>query len=125
SEAKVAYGTMLNDRHEFAKSLPMLREAAAAQPDNLGFIEPYLNALVGVGKMDDATKVMASATSRFPGNARIAFLSGRVDDGMDRTRQAEESYKRAISADPTLVDANIALANLYLRLHRIADAKPQ
>jgi len=123
--AKGAYGALLVERHDYAKAAPMLKDAVDKAPQNLAYIESYLNALIGLGKMDEATKMMATASGRFPGNARIAFLSGRVEDGMDRTKQAEESYKRAISADDKMVEANIALASLYLRLHRFAEAKPQ
>ncbi len=123
--AKGAYGALLVERHDYAKATPMLKDAVDKEPQNLGYIESYLNSLIGIGKMDEATKMMATASGRFPGNARIAFLSGRVEDGMDRTKQAEESYKRAISADSKMVEANIALAGLYLRLHRFAEAKPQ
>ncbi|MBK7857992.1 MAG: zinc-ribbon domain-containing protein [Archangiaceae bacterium] len=123
--AKGAYGALLVERHDYAKAMPMLKDASDKAPQNLGYIETYLNALIGLGKMDEATKVMASASGRFPGNARIAFLSGRVEDGMDRTKQAEESYKRAISADGKMVEANIALSSLYLRLRRFGEAKPQ
>ncbi|MBL8953939.1 MAG: zinc-ribbon domain-containing protein, partial [Myxococcaceae bacterium] len=123
--AKGTYGALLVERHDYAKATPMLKDAVDKSPQNLAYIESYLNSLIGLGKMDEATKMMQTASGRFPGNARIAFLSGRVEDGMDRTKQAEESYKRAISADPTMVEANIALAGLYLRLHRFAEAKPQ
>jgi predicted Zn finger-like uncharacterized protein len=123
--AKGAYGALLVERHDYAKAMPMLKDAVEKEPQNLPYIETYLNSLIGIGKMDEATKVMAAASGRFPGNARIAFLSGRVEDGMDRTKQAEESYRRAISADPAMVEANIALSSLYLRLRRFAEAKPQ
>lgn len=123
--AKGAYGALLVERHDYAKAAPMLKDAVDKAPQNLPYTETYLNALIGLGKMDEATKVMTAASGRFPGNARIAFLSGRVEDGMDRTKQAEESYKRAISADANMVEANIALASLYLRLRRFQEAKPQ
>jgi tetratricopeptide (TPR) repeat protein len=123
--AKATYGMVLNERHDFAKAAPMLKDASEKVPENLAYIEAYLNALVGTGKMDDAQKLMAAAEKRFPGNARMMFLSGRVEDGLDRTKNAEESYKKAIAADPKMVEANIELAELYLRLRRFGEAKPQ
>jgi tetratricopeptide (TPR) repeat protein len=123
--AKAAYGIVLNERHDFAKAAPMLKDASEKSPENLAYVEAYLNALVGTGKMDDAQKLMATAEKRFPGNARMMFLSGRVEDGLDRTKNAEDYYKKAIAADPKMVEANIELAELYLRLRRFSEAKPQ
>lgn len=106
------------------KALPLFRDAAAAAPDNLEYTEGYLSSLILLGKMDEATKVMGSANARFPGNAMLSYLSGRVADALDDSKSAEDGYKRAIAADPTITDAHLYLSRLYVRFRRYADALP-
>src|SRR6185436_9208973 len=50
---------------------------------------------------------------------------GRISDALDNATDAETHYKRAIAADPKLYQANLSLARFYLRMRRVADAKPQ
>jgi tetratricopeptide (TPR) repeat protein len=107
------------------KALPLFKAAAEATPESLEFAEAYLTTLISLGKMQDALQVVQGSTARFPGNARLAYLSARVDDALDHSKEAEAAYLRAASADPTLVDAHLYLARLYLRFRRFNDAKPQ
>ncbi|MBS1148634.1 MAG: family finger-like domain/tetratricopeptide repeat protein, partial [Myxococcaceae bacterium] len=111
--------------HDHAKALPYFKEAAEASPESLEYAEAYLSSLIVLGKMEDAMGVVAGSTARFPANARLIYLSARVDDALDRTKEAEAAYLRAAAADPTLVEAQLYLARLYLRFRRVSDAKPQ
>ncbi len=106
------------------KAVVPFREAATAAPDNLDYTEGYLSALILLGKMDEATKVVAGANARFPGNATLSYLSGRVSDALDDSKAAEEAYKRAIAADATIADAYLYLSRLYVRFRRFSDALP-
>lgn len=106
------------------KAMPLFRDAATAAPDNLDYTEGYLSSLILLGKMDEATKVMTGANARFPGNAMLSYLSGRVADALDDSKSAEDGYKRAIAADPTITDAYLYLSRLYVRFRRFTDALP-
>lgn len=106
------------------KALPLFRDAATAAPDNLDYTEGYLSSLILLGKMDEATKVMTGANARFPGNAMLSYLSGRVADALDDSKSAEDGYKRAIAADATITDAYLYLSRLYVRFRRFSDALP-
>lgn len=111
--------------HDLDSALPMAKQAAEGSPETLEYTEEYLSLLVTLGKMEDALKVVSDASKRFPGNASIGYLKGRVDDTLDKPKDAEEDYRSAVAADPKLVVAQLFLARLYLRFHRISDAKPQ
>ena len=111
--------------HNHAKALPYFKEAAEASPESLEYAEAYLSSLIALGKMEDATQVVSAARARFPGNARLTYLSARVDDALDRTKEAEAAYLKAAAADPSLVDAHLYLARLYVRFRRLNEAKPQ
>lgn len=123
--AKERLATLLLSQREFAKALPFYKEVVDKDPQSLEGTEGYLAALIGAAKMDDALKAVAAANARFPGKARIAYLDGRVNDALDNAAEAEKHYKRALNADPKLVDAALHLSWLYLRARRAADAKAQ
>lgn len=110
--------------HDADKAAPLLKQAVASTPESLDYAEGYLSALIALGKMDEAQKVVQSATSRFPGNAMLAYLSGRVADAIDNSKEAEASYRRAIAADQKLIDAYLYLARLHIRFRRFGEAKP-
>ena len=106
------------------KAYPHYRDAAATTPESLEYTAGYLSTLVLLGKMDEATKAVTSANARFPGNATILYLSARVSDALDDPKAAEDGYKRAIAADPTIADAYLYLSRLYVRFRRYGDARP-
>ncbi|HZN95590.1 MAG TPA: tetratricopeptide repeat protein, partial [Myxococcales bacterium] len=123
--AKAMLARVLLGQREFKRALPLFKEATTRDPANLEYAEGYLQALVATGNMSEAIAEVARVNQRFPGNARIAFLYGRISDALDNAADAETHYKRAIKADPRLYQANLALARFYLRMRRVADAKPQ
>jgi tetratricopeptide (TPR) repeat protein len=106
------------------KAAPLFAVATKSQPGELEYTEGYLEALISLGRMDEATKVMNAANNRFPGNARLSYLSARVADVLDNPKEAEEAYKRAIAADPKIIDAYLYLSRLYMRFRRFQEAEP-
>ncbi|MBX7117210.1 MAG: zinc-ribbon domain-containing protein, partial [Myxococcaceae bacterium] len=123
--AKAGMAQLLLNRGEFEKAVPFFKEAAEAAPNSLETVDGYLSSLIGAGKMEDALKVVQSASTRFPGNARLAYLNARVDDALDHVPEAQRNYLAAVAADPTMVDANLGLARLYIRFRRFSEARPQ
>jgi predicted Zn finger-like uncharacterized protein len=122
--AKGRMARVLANLNQPEKAYPLFRDASTASPDDLEYAEGYLTTLILLGKMDEATKAVASANARFPGNAMISYLSGRVSDALDDPKAAEDGYKRAIAADPTIADAYLYLSRLYVRFRRYNDARP-
>ncbi|MCU0695866.1 MAG: zinc-ribbon domain-containing protein [Myxococcaceae bacterium] len=122
--AKGRLARVLATLNQPEKAYPLFRDASTASPDNLEYAEGYLSTLILLGKMDEATKVVAGANARFPGNAMISYLAGRVSDALDDSKAAEDGYKRAIAADPTIADAYLYLSRLYVRFRRYNDARP-
>ncbi len=110
--------------HVPEKAAPLFQVAVAATPESLENTEGYLNALIQLGKMDEATRVMAQANTRFPGNAMLSYLSARVADYLGNIKEAEESYKRAIAADPKIIDSYLYLSRLFMRFRRYGEAAP-
>jgi predicted Zn finger-like uncharacterized protein len=112
------------DAHMPEKALPLFQKASETVPDNLDFAQGHIEALIAVGKMDEALRMNARASARFAGNAKLALVGGKLNEALDKTKDAEEAYRRAIAADGTLADASVALARLHLKFRRFAEAKP-
>ncbi|MGV3622255.1 MAG: tetratricopeptide repeat protein [Archangium sp.] len=110
--------------HQPEKAAPLFQVAVAATPESLENTEGYLNALIQLCRMDEATRVMADANTRFPGNAMLSYLSARVADYLGNTKEAEEAYKRAIAADPKIIDSYLYLSRLYMKYRRFSEAAP-
>jgi cellulose synthase operon protein C len=123
--AKVRLGSAYLALSKPEQALPLLKDAVTANADRLDYTEKYLATLIALGKMDEANTTVQSANARFPGNARIAYFSGRVADALDKAKEAEDAFKRSLAADPTNVDAHLHLARLYMRFRRFAEAKPE
>ncbi|HZA14994.1 MAG TPA: tetratricopeptide repeat protein [Myxococcaceae bacterium] len=123
--AKAQLGRIYLAQKEFAKAVPLLKEASQKEPQNLDYVEGYLAVLLGAGQMQDALTVLQTANGQFPDTPRIAYLDARVNDALDNTKPAEESYLRAIRGDAGLYEANLHLARLYLRARRLPEARKQ
>jgi cellulose synthase operon protein C len=118
-------GRVYLELHDPDRAVALLAKAVASTPESLDYASGYLSALIAVGRMDDAKKVVQQVTARFPGNAMLAYLSGRVSDALDNPKEAEEAYKRALVSDPGIADAYLYLARLYMRFRRFGEARPQ
>lgn len=123
--AKAQLGRIYLQQREFGKAVPLFKEASQKEPSNLDYVDGYLTVLIGAGKMQDALSVLQTANGQFPDTPRIAYLDARVNDALDNTKKAEDNYLRAVKSDPTLYDANLHLARLYLRLKRLPEARKQ
>jgi predicted Zn finger-like uncharacterized protein len=118
-------GSLYLTLNEPEKATPHLKAAAEATPDDFDLTVKYLSALLAVGKMDEANKVVAAAGARFPGNSRLLYLAGRVADALDNRKDAEDNYRKALAADENSIESYVALAKLLIRSRRFADAKPE
>ena len=123
--ARARLATLLLSQREYARAAVLFKDVLSSEPQNIEATDGYLSALIGAGKMEDALTSVAQANVRFPGNARIAYLYGRINDVLDKPTEAEKHYKRAISANPKLLEPTLYLARLYLRFRRVDEAKAQ
>jgi tetratricopeptide (TPR) repeat protein len=122
---KANLARVLRAQRRFADALPFYETVAKADPQNLEYTDGLISTLVVTGKMEDAQKAVEEANKRFPGNGRIEYLFGRIDEARDSNLTAEEHYLRAIKADAELVEANVYLGRFYVRLRRNKEAREQ
>jgi predicted Zn finger-like uncharacterized protein len=116
---------VLRAQRRFVDALPLYQAVAQAEPQNLDYTEGYITTLIVTGKIEDAQKAVGAANTRFPANARIAYLFGRIEEARDNNTAAEEHYKRAIKADAELFEANVYLGRFYVRMRRTQEAREQ
>ncbi len=76
--------------------------------------------LMGRRDYPDAIGAIEKVLASQPGNAAAAFLLGWAYHGAGDDRQAISAWRRAAFADPTLVSAHLALADIYERLSQPA-----
>jgi predicted Zn finger-like uncharacterized protein len=125
SLSRVRLAGLLLAQREYVRAAGFYKEVLANELQNLEATDGYLSALIGAGKMEDALTAVAQANVRFPGNVRIAYLYGRINDALDKPNEAEKHYKRAINAVPDFLEPTLYLAQLYLRFRRVDQAKAQ
>ncbi|QSQ19396.1 zinc-ribbon domain-containing protein [Pyxidicoccus parkwayensis] len=122
---KAQLAVVLRAQRNYEGAQPLYAELATKEPDNLEYTDGHITTLVMTGKMQAALDAVQKANKKFPSEARIAYLYGRIEDALDKAVEAEGHYKRAIAADPKLVEASLYLGRFYLRARRNAEARPQ
>ena len=96
---------------------------------NPGSAESYVNlghVYFEMHKYKEAAEALSRGVEQDPNNALGHFFLGMTDIRMGRTREAEKSLSRALALnEPEVADAHLALANLYLKTHRVPQAREQ
>ena len=123
--AKANLGAAFLVVQDFERAAAAYKEVTDLDPQNADFAEGYLSALVSAGKVGEAVDAAKRFNAKFPGNARIAYQDGRVQEAAGYTGEAESSYKRAIGSAPDFVEARVSLGRFYLRSRRLPEAKSE
>ncbi|MBM7118319.1 tetratricopeptide repeat protein [Archangium primigenium] len=116
---------VLQAERQFEKALPLFQAVAKAEPQNIDAVGGYISTLATLGKVEDAQKQIEEASKRFPDNAHIEYLYGRIDEARDNNTSAEQHYAKALKVDAQFVAAHVAMGRLHLRLHRLDQARAQ
>jgi len=77
-----------------------------------------------LSKQDYATaaRLLATLAEKNPNDAQVLYNLGSAQDAIDKTADAEASYRRAIAASPNLLEPHLALGLLLARIGKTADA---
>ena len=102
------------------------QNALKANPDAA---ESYVNlghVYFEMHKFGEATASLNQGLKRDPNDALGYFFLGMTDIGMGKGREAESNLKRALGLKEfEVATAHLALANLYLKTQRVAEAREQ
>ena len=86
---------------------------------------PFLNLgilLKNTGQTEEAEALLNEALQADPAFAPALYHLGTIMEGSDRTDGAVQTLLRAAAADPSYAEPHFALARIYRRQGRIADA---
>ena len=122
---KAQLARVLRAQRNYEEALELYTQLATKEPESLEYVDGHITSMVMTGKMQLALDAVKQANERFPSEARIAYLYGRIEDALDMENGAEGHYKRAIAADGKLVEARLYLGRFYLRQRRNAEARTQ
>lgn len=117
--AKIIYGLV-------SAGVVQVRERRGAMPE--GELQSAIGQVVQLlkeGKLDDAERIANELEQAYPESPELALLSGKTLTAQGRIRAATEAFARAVSLDPLLADAHLALGFSAVRtgeLKRAAEA---
>jgi Flp pilus assembly protein TadD len=83
------------------------------------------NAAIDRQDYPTALKLLTALVEKSPSDARILYDLGFTQDALDQTSAAEASYRKAIAADPKLLEPHVALGLLLARNGKLADARAE
>jgi tetratricopeptide (TPR) repeat protein len=115
-------GYVLQAQRKLEEALPFFETAAKTEQD-LEAADGYASLLVRLGKMEQAKTQVAEALKRFPDNAHLEYLHGRIDEAEGSNSTAEEHYTRALKANAQFAEAQVALGRLHLRMRHAEQAR--
>jgi tetratricopeptide (TPR) repeat protein len=89
-----------------------------------------VEALAGLATLDiaqkrpgDAVKRLEDAVGQGPANPRLLLVAGRAHAFSGKLTEAEQFYRKALQADPTLMEAYDALGQLYVKQNKLEEAR--
>ncbi len=115
-------GVELFHQRRFVEAVKLLREAVAADPDNLSARLNLGTALGAAGDAAGAAAALEEVVRRQPGNAKAHYNLGSLADQRGAAGEAVAYFQAAIAANPRYRNAYWSLANLLARSGRCAEA---
>ncbi len=109
---KVDYCDVLHKRQKFDRALATAEELTAKDPDNPVFLTLRGNALMGVGRFEDAVEAYQTVLRQAPDAETVCLSMGHALKTIGRQDEAVDAYQRAYRARSDFGDAYWSLANL-------------
>lgn len=117
--AKIIYGLV-------SAGVVQVKEMRGAMPESeLPKAIAQVDALLVAGRLEEAERMANELEQAYPESPELALLSGKTLTAQGRMRAATEAYARAVSLDPLLAEAHLALGFSAVRtgeLRRAGDA---
>ncbi len=96
------------------KAITAMKDARAANPDDLNLLLSEANVYFKMGNMDRFKELMQEATAKDPENPELQFNLGVISYEAGDFVSAKIHYQKAIDLDPAYVNAQINIAALIL-----------
>ncbi|HKW35177.1 MAG TPA: tetratricopeptide repeat protein [Candidatus Acidoferrum sp.] len=119
------WGSLLLRENKMGEALPVLTSALQLEPEYLPAKLKAGEALLGVGKTDEAGKRYEGILKDYPETAEAYYGLGRVKAALGDQAAAAELFRQACQLFPTYGAAHYGLAVAYRKLGRIQEAEEQ
>ena len=97
------------------ESLVALEDAHAAAPDAVQPVAALVAAYLRLGKADKADALLQPILKKFPDNAELLVWMGQTKLAQNKTDDASQDFKAAITKQPKYPASYTALSDLYTR----------
>ncbi len=115
-------GAALGGQQKFDASIKVLQEAYEQTSNAVQPMVSLIRAFVRGGKIKEAEDFLLQVLKTDPDKAEARILLANVQLATKRVKEAESSFKMAVSSQSTFASGYRALSEFYLRQNRIAEA---
>ena len=110
--ARFEYASVLVQRHKFVAALEQAQKLINLEPGNRSYRTTRANALVGLGRHEDALAIYRELEAGAPQAADLHLSIGHALKTLGRQSEAIDAYHQAAVVRPDFGDAYWSLANL-------------
>lgn len=110
-------------RENAAQAAVILEAGVSQYPDFPDLRQAYAEALVWLGRFEDAYAQQVEGIERGAIDARAEFVAGTLASRLNRPQVAADHYAAAQTKDPTNPDYPLYLAQVQIKLHESDKAK--
>lgn len=126
TRATVAYFRFYETMHRQPKYIQLaIERGRKATRKSTVPVEMQINlarALAEADSLDAAARVMHEAVAADPGGAWAHYWRGVMEEGRGRTQAAIRAFRKAVSIQPKMVEAQVKLADALYRAQRFDEA---
>jgi len=101
-------------KDEKEKAMKAIQQARKESPDDTGLMLTEADVYYNLGKMDKYSQLVEKVLEKDPNNATLYYNLGVTSSKMGDQEKAIGYYKKAISIDPEMLNANINIASAIL-----------
>lgn len=120
-EYKIAYAEYLYNIEELDKAFDEYNSVIKQEPTNLNAKIGIVKIMIKQRKILNAHKTIMEVYSQNPSDPLVLLYKGKIEEELEKFKDAEQSYNQILSINKDFVDAKLALANLLIRQNRIED----
>ena len=115
-------GVAACQRGEFEQGIECISKAIQTSPKNAYFHNNLANALLFLGRGDEASASYAAALDIDPKLAEAHYNTGNILKDQDRPEEAAQRYERALAINPEYAEARSNLGNVLKEIGHLEEA---
>ncbi|MGC8927342.1 MAG: tetratricopeptide repeat protein [Myxococcota bacterium] len=120
-EYKIAYAEYLYHIEELDKSFDEFNNVIKQDPSNLNAKLGLVKIMIKQRKILNAHKTIMELYSQNASNPFVLLYKGKIEEELEKFKEAEESYNQILSTNKDFVEARLALANLNIKQNKIEE----